>query len=90
MFENATIDKNACTMVQVIHPVKRPHFEFHRARVYFDKKLNLPIRYVSWSWPVEEGGQPVLEEEYTYTRVKVNVALTDRDFDPDNTEYNFP
>ena len=34
-------------------------------------------------------GEPVLEEEYTYTDVRVNVGLTDLEFDPDNPEYDF-
>jgi hypothetical protein len=77
-------------VIQVVHPVKRPHFDFYRARVFFDNELNFPIRYASWSWPIENDGEPVLEEEYTYTDVNLNVALTDRDFDPENAEYNFP
>lgn len=34
--------------------------------------------------------KPVLEEEYTYMDVKLNVGLTDEDFDPDNKTYQFP
>ncbi|MFM7739362.1 MAG: DUF1571 domain-containing protein, partial [Planctomycetota bacterium] len=29
-------------------------------------------------------------EEYTYIEVKLNVGLTDKDFDPANEEYEFP
>ena len=87
-FQNVKVGESACTMIQVIHPVKRSYFDFYCARVYFDKELNLPIRYESWSWPLQAGGQPQLEEEYTYTGVKVNVGLTDRDFDPDHVAYN--
>ena len=47
------------------------------------------IRYASWSWPTEPGGQPVLEEEYTYSDIKVNVGLTDLDFDPNNPDYSY-
>jgi hypothetical protein len=86
---NASVNGTACTLLQVIHPVKRDHFDFHCAQLYFDKKLNLPIRYVSWSWPVKPGEKPVLEEEYTYLHMKVNVGLTDRDFDIGNSEYRF-
>ena len=49
-----------------------------------DDELQIPIRYESYDWPQKEGGQPVLLEEYTYTDLKVNVGLTDKDFDPDN------
>ena len=89
LYDNAKVGKTECRMLEVIHPVKRPHFDFYRARVYLDKKLNVPIRYASWSWPTTEGGEPVLEEEYNYFRLTTNVALTNQDFDTDNPEYGF-
>lgn len=89
LYREAKVDSRNCRMVQILHPVKRPHFDFHRAQVFFDDELKLPVRYASWSWPKEPEGQPPLEEEYNYTKVKINVGLTDRDFDPDNSEYNF-
>ncbi len=87
--ENAKIGDHLCDMVEVTHPVQRSHFDFYRTRVFFSQKLNMPIRYVSWSWPTKPGGEPVLEEEYTYLNVRVNVGLTDTDFDTDNPSYRF-
>lgn len=89
IYRNARIGDTACTMLEVIHPVQRPHFDFYRARVYFDNQLNMPIRYESYSWPAEPDGEPVLEEEYSYLRLKTNVGLTDSDFDIANPEYQF-
>jgi hypothetical protein len=88
-FDRATVNKRTCRMFQIDHPVERPHFEFHRAQVFFDDQLRMPVRYASWSWPLEHGGEPVLEEEYMYTDVQVNQGLTDFDFDPGNPAYNF-
>ncbi|MGE0760395.1 MAG: DUF1571 domain-containing protein [Pirellulaceae bacterium] len=88
--EGAKVNGRVCKMIQVIHPVQRPHFEFYKAQIFIDNELQLPIRYASWTWPTEPNGEPVLEEEYTYTDVKVNVGLTDEDFSPDNSAYNFP
>jgi hypothetical protein len=88
-YKNAKIGDDICDMFEVIHPVKRDHFDFYRARVYFSQKHQIPIRYASWSWPSEAGGEPVLEEEYTYLQFKPNVGLTDRDFDTDNPAYRF-
>jgi len=88
-FSNAKIRDTACTMLQVVHQEKRACFDFHIARVYFDQSLNIPIRYESWSWPTTEGGPPVLEEEYTYLNVKVNVGLDETDFDIANPAYQF-
>jgi hypothetical protein len=89
IYPNAKVDNRSCKMVHIVHPVRRAHFDFHRAQVFFDDELQLPIRYASWSWPAEAGGEPPLEEEYTYTNVTINVGLTDADFDPDNDAYGF-
>ena len=49
----------------------------------------MPIYYASWSWPAPSSAEPILEEEYTYRNVKVNVGLDDQDFDIDNPDYRF-
>ena len=77
----ANLDGRQCTVIEVRHPVKRPHFDFHLATVYIDKELNVPIRYAAYSWPSAPGGKPVLEEEYTYLDLELNVGLKDSDFD---------
>lgn len=88
-FKNAKIGNASCTMVQVTHPIQREHFDFYRARVYFDDALKMPVRYAAWSWPSKPGEQPLLEEEYTYHHVRVNVGLTDEAFETSNSEYQF-
>ncbi len=89
-YKGAKVDKYVCTLIEVVHPVQRDHFTFHRARIYIDESLGVPVRYAAWSWPTEQGGEPVLEEEYTYRNIKLNVGLTDADFDPDNPAYDYP
>jgi hypothetical protein len=89
-FPTAKIDDRPCEALVFLHPYPRKHFRFHRAEVFIDKELELPIRYASYEWPAEPGGAPVLLEEYTYTRLKLNVGLKDADFDPSNPEYAFP
>jgi hypothetical protein len=88
-FTNTKINGRSCTCLQSVHPVKRPHFRFHIARVYVDDELQLPVRYESHDWPRAEGEKPALLEEYTYLNVKLNNGFTDRDFDRANPEYNF-
>jgi hypothetical protein len=78
-----------CTVLEITHPIRRDHFRFHRAVVYFDNNLRLPIRYQAWTWPESPGGTPVLDEEYSYFRLQVNVGLSDTDFDPANPDYRF-
>lgn len=88
--ENVKVDQRECTLIQVVHPVPRKNFIFHIARIYVDKEMNLPIRYESYDWPKAPGEEPVLIEAYTYRNLKLNVGLTDADFDYRNPEYSYP
>jgi len=88
-FPNAKVNGRICTCVQVAHPVPRRNFRFHLARVFIDDELLIPVRYEAYDWPHEQGGQPVLMEEYTYMNVKTNNGFTDADFDPANAAYKF-
>jgi len=87
---NVMMDSARCTRLEIIHPVPRDHFDFYIAKIYIDDDRNLPIAYECYTWPDREGGPPVLLERYYYTNIKVNVGLTDRDFDPANRDYFFP
>ena len=71
------------------HPQARPHFDFHIAQIYIDTELNVPVRYAAFAWPEVGEEKPVLLEEYTYLNMKLNVGLTDADFDEHNSKYNF-
>jgi hypothetical protein len=77
-----------CTMIEVKHPVPRPYFQYHLARIYTDDKLELPIRFEAYLWPEREGAPPALLEHYAYLNLRFE-APTDRDFDPENEEYSF-
>lgn len=88
-YSNAKVDNRVCTRIEVIHPVEREHFKFHRATVFVDDKDLLPIAYVSYTWPEKPGGKPRLLEEYVYTNIVLNPGLTDADFDRDNPAYGF-
>jgi hypothetical protein len=89
-FPNAKVEDRDCEAFVFLHPEKRDNFRFHRAEVFIDKELQLPIRYASYDWPAKSGDDPVLLETYTYTRLKLNVGLTDADFDTANPKYEFP
>jgi Protein of unknown function (DUF1571) len=87
--KNARVQDRNCTVLQVTQPTKRPNFEFYQAQVFIDDQINVPIRYIAYDWPVREGAEPEVIEEYNYLNLKVNVGLTDADFDPRNPIYNF-
>lgn len=85
----AKINGRDCTCYEVNHPHPRKEFIFHIARIYLDTELNVPIRYESYDWPTEKGGEPILVEEYTYLNLKLNNGFTDLDFDVNNPKYQF-
>lgn len=89
-YKGTKIADRACTMLQVVHDEKKHPYDFHVARVFIDDELQLPIRYAAYSWPSSPGERPILEEEYTYTDIKLNVGLTDADFNPHNKQYDYP
>ena len=72
------------TMVQVVHPIPRKNFDAHVARLFLDNELRVPIHFDSYGWPEQPGGQPPLEESYTYTNLKINNGYSARDFDANN------
>ena len=89
LFDGAKINGRPCKCIQVIHPQRRAHFRFHKAQIFIDNELNVPVRYASWLWPEKPGGEPVLLEEYTYLNLKINHGFTDTDFSPTNPAYRF-
>jgi hypothetical protein len=89
-FENAKVMDRTCTMIQVKHDQEQAPLDFHIGRIYIDDEFQVPIRYEAYLWPGPNEKDLPLLESYTYAKLKINVGLTDRDFDPDNQEYDFP
>lgn len=91
----AKIDGRPCKFMQVKRSVPKQGdaakrgMNVYLAQVFFDEELNVPIRYAAYDWPQGQGERPEVIEEYTYQDLKINVGLTDRDFDYQNPEYNF-
>lgn len=85
----AKVGGRPCTVLSVKHDEKLPCFDFHLAQIFIDEQLKIPVRYCAYEWPSSQGGTPSLLEEYTYQNIKLNVGLTDADFDTKNPKYNF-
>ncbi len=81
------INGRAATLIEVVHPVERANFRFHKAELFIDNELQIPIRYAAYLWPAAPGQQPPLEEAYTYLNVKLNNGYGDADFDKNNPAY---
>lgn len=79
-------DKRPVTVIEAVHPTPRRNFRFHKAQVFIDNELRVPIRYAAYLWPENPGEEPPLEEAYTYLNLKINNGFTDADFDPENPE----
>jgi hypothetical protein len=89
IYQDAKLDGRPCQHFELTMREKKPESGFMRARVFVDNEYRVPVFYAAYDWPKEEGGKPVLLEMYAYRRVKLNVGLTDKDFDPTNPDYNF-
>jgi hypothetical protein len=87
--KNARVKDRICTVMQVTQPTRRPDAEFYQAQVFIDDQTNMPLRYIAHDWPAQPGAPPEVIEEFNYLDLKLNVGLTDADFDPRNPSYNF-
>ncbi|QDV87697.1 DUF1571 domain-containing protein [Stieleria sp.] len=83
------VNDRPCMLLTVTQPTPRPDLLFYQAKVYMDEELNVPIRYVAYDWPAPNQEKLSVIEEYNYLNLKLNVGLTDADFDPNNSKYNF-
>ncbi len=79
-FRNAAVNNRVCTHIRILHPKRGDGIEFHKASLYVDDELHVPIRLVVHDWPSGDDEQPPLIEEYTYVDLRLNVGLTDADF----------
>lgn len=85
----AELDGRSCTVFQVKHPEKKAHYDFYVAQVFIDDEYNFPVRYRAFDWPTGGLTEPELIEEYAYKNIKLNVGLTDEDFNVNSSAYNF-
>jgi len=84
------IETHKCQSLQIVHTNRDHDFDFHIVRIDIDDKLGVPIHYEAFDWPLQKGGKPVLLEAYSYLDLKLNVKLTDDDFQYDNSAYAYP
>jgi hypothetical protein len=88
-FEDAKIGSVKCRVIESTHPQPRKQFKFHITRVWIDEKLGFPIRVQQFGFPAKSGATPPAIEDYTFSEIKAEVRLTDRDFDTKNPSYNY-
>jgi hypothetical protein len=89
LVRGARVNGRPCTVIQVAHTTRQSELQYKTARILIDDELVVPIHYSAYDWPEKAGDAPILLEEYTYTDIKLNVGLTDWDFDHRNEAYQF-
>lgn len=83
-FEEREIHGQPSFCVLIIQPKNRKlGYYAHKAEICIHQKLYIPTSVKIWDF----SGR--LVEFYTYREYKINVGLTNRDFDIKNKEYNF-
>jgi len=95
--EKVVVADRECKRIEVLHPKQEiavdgvtHRFDFHRAIIDIDLQWGIPIHYASYLWPEQPDGEPVLDEEFTYENLELNVGFSDEDFDPNNPSYDYP
>jgi hypothetical protein len=85
----AEVDGRACHAFELHNIVRRDNMPLARSITTFDDKWGLPVRFQRYFWPGTAAREPILVEDYTYLKVNLDAKLTDKDFDPDNPDYDF-
>jgi hypothetical protein len=85
----ARINGRPCTMIRFAHTTRKEAVPYQYVVILVDDALQLPVHYASYDWPDQEDGPSKLLEQYTYTRIQLNVGLSDWDFDHRNEDYGF-
>lgn len=88
-YPQAKLGGRPCKVIESTHPQPRRQFKFHKTRLFLDRETELPVRVEQYGFPAMPGAKPPLEEEYTYSNIRTNTGLTDRDFSTANPRYSF-
>jgi outer membrane lipoprotein-sorting protein len=82
-YEGETVfDGRKCILVKVVFPRDKGYYG-HIVQLWFDVQNWLPVKLTMHGWQNE------FLEEYAFEGLRLNVGLTERDFDVKNPEYHF-
>jgi hypothetical protein len=87
--EVAEVDQRPCHTFEVHNTTRRDDVPFAKSITTFDDEWGLPIRFQRYFWPSPTASAPYLVEDYTYLKVNLEASLGNKDFDPENPEYEF-
>jgi len=87
--KGARLQKRSCTCFQLTHPHPVANVQSSLVRVFHDDEYQFPVRYAAYDFPCDGAEHGEVLESYTYLDMKLNVGLTDADFDEHNPNYHF-
>lgn len=88
-FEDAKVEDMKCRVIESSHPQPRRQFKFQMTRLWIEEKSGLPVRVQQFGFPTKKDTKPPMIEDYTFSNIKAEIRLTDRDFDTKNPSYNY-
>jgi hypothetical protein len=80
--QGAKVDGRPCHVVRIMHPEKQDGLDFHVGTYFIDAGMGVPARIEKLDWPRKPDAAPGLIAEYNYTKVQINLGLSDSTFDP--------
>lgn len=80
--KGAKLNDRTCSVIRITHPARQEGLEFHQANVFVDDQLHVPVRVDYTDWPKYASDDPPLIAEYTYTKLQMNVGLSEDTFNP--------
>lgn len=85
--DDARLDERPCRCLEVIRPKPDQEGVLQRARIFMDQELRLPVHFESYEAPADRPEALQLVEQYSYRRIRLNVGLSEADFDIHNPAY---
>ena len=74
-------DNRPCLRVELVRLERRAQFDFYRTVFYLDRDAKLPVAAENYEWPRQGGPQGGdLVEQASFTNLRWNVGLADREF----------
>jgi hypothetical protein len=71
------------------NPQPGPQANFQKMVIFVDRKLEVPVAFELYGWVEGDATKGRLEESYLFRDLKLDVGLTETDFDHQNPAYAF-
>ncbi|MFO1021876.1 MAG: DUF1571 domain-containing protein [Planctomycetales bacterium] len=79
ILNDSKVAQTSCRTIQITRKKSTSDFPYYQSRLHLSVDGNLPVRVEHYDWP-NGSSQPQILEDYTYSNIRVNTGLSDRDF----------